>query len=80
MTFVSGNALAASLRRRSQTSHAHREGGHGGGRRSAKLELAFAQIGQALSRRSAARLSTAPYAGEEPSVVDCLLGRCLSKG
>jgi hypothetical protein len=47
-------------------------------RRSAKLEIAFAQIGMALARRAVPRDDAAAPAGpcEEPSVVDCLLGRC----
>ena len=46
-------------------------------RRSAKLEIAFAQIGMALARRAGRDDAAAPAgSGEEPSVVDCLLGRC----
>lgn len=58
---------SAPLRRRAQAP-----------RRSAKLQLAFAQIGMALERRrGGAREETSQsLGGEEPSVVDCLLGAC----
>lgn len=55
------------------------ESGHAGPRRSERLELVFAQIGMALSRRAAPCDDATRADGDEPSVVDRLLGRRCSQ-